>query len=361
MRKWINSLRAYRDRLRIATSRRRYDQPKLTIERVHKLKRVVFIRWDAKWGDSVVFSFVPRVLKAFDPAISVEVVTTPEMAPLFQHTFHSDIVYETSRKPSKKDMKALADRIGEVDLAVFFSHLIKHRDIYFLRQLKTKHIASLDDSVGLVDLKLGEATRGRHMADKYLVLLERCGINQAEARYLVPRNEEAEARVDQWLSSRRPMIAFNAFSKGRARTFTPETSERLIRMLLALLPEHYICVMSVPGRQGEVERLCAKFEEGRVLCLQETRSIHDNIALLVHSKALISAITATVHLADGLDVPSFVLFPYDPADKDDWHSRHPDSSNLLALPGAPLDVNRLDWKEVEQALEAFLSRLNSSN
>jgi len=352
-RKWINRLRAGRDQIRMAYSRKCYDHQRPQVESIEGLRRVLFIRWDAKWGDSVVFSFVPRALKAFDPEISVEVVTTPEMAPLFRDTFAVDVVHETVRKPGKNAMRALAEKIGEVDLVVFFSHLIKHRDIFLLSQLKARHIASLDDSVGLVDLKLGEATRGRHMVDKYLVMLDKCGITGVSTEYVVPRSNEAEARVEQWREGRPPMVAFNAYSKGRARSLTLETSERLIGLVLERLPEHEVCVMSAPGKQAEVEGLCSRFESGRVVCLPETRAIHDNIALIAHSDALISGITATVHMADGLGVPSFVLFPYDPDDRDDWHSRHPASINLLSLPGDPQDVNRLDWRTVERELDAF--------
>lgn len=355
MRKWLHRLRATRDRLRIAASRRRYDSRKAPVESVSGVRRVVFVRWDAKWGDSVVFSFVPRAFRSLDPAISVEVIATPAMAPLFRDTFGVDVVHESERKPSQAEMRALAERIGEVDLVVFFSHLVKPRDIYLLSQLRTRHIASLDDSVGLVDLKLGSLTRGAHMADKYVSLLERCGVGEVETAYLVPRDEAAEEGVERWWADRgrRPFVTFNAYSKGRARSLTPATSERLIARVLERLPEHEVCVLSAPGKQAEVEALCASFADGRVVHLPETRTIHDNIALIARSQALVSGITATVHMADGLGIPSFVLFPYDPDDRDDWHSRHPDSVNLLAEPGDPLDVNRLDWASVEGELARF--------
>ncbi|MFY0991654.1 glycosyltransferase family 9 protein [Halomonas sp. C05BenzN] len=359
MRKCLNHLRATRDRLRIAASRRLYDSQREPVERVTGLRRVIFVRWDAKWGDSVVFSFVPRAFQEIDPNISVEVIATPGMAPLFQDTFGVDVVHHSERKPSKAKMRALAERIGEVDLVVFFSHLVKHRDIYLLSQLKTQHIASLDDSVGLVDLKLGRLTHGAHMAEKYVDLLKRCGANEVDTRYIVPRNEAAEEDVECWWAARgkRPFVTFNAYSKGRARSLTPESSRRLITSILELLPNHDVCVLSAPGKQAEVEALCEGFAGGRVVHLPETHTIHDNIALIARSQALVSGITATVHLADGLGVPSFVLFPYDPADRDDWHSRHPRSINFLSEPADPLDVNHFDWRRLKAELARFLQPL----
>lgn len=354
MRKWLNGIRASRDKVRNAISRRRHDCQRPPVQTPTSFKRVVFVRWDAKWGDSVVFSFVPKAFKAIDPSISVEVITTPEMAPLFCDIFKVDAVHETQRKPSKSMMRQLAERVGEVDLVVYFSHLVKHRDMFLLSQLKARHIASLDDSVGLVDLRLGVATRGQHFAEKYVTLLQRCGASHIDTRYIVPRDDESDARVAQLISARkRPFVCINAYSKGRARSLTRETTERLIQNLLMMLPTRDICVLSAPGKQEEVEAICATSKSGRVFCLPDTRRIHDNIALIARADALISGITATVHMADGLDVPSFVLFPYDPADRDDWHSRHPLSVNWLAQPSDPLDVNQLDWVRAEAALEAF--------
>lgn len=358
MRKWLNAVRERRDRCRNAVSRWRYDRERPPVQALDGLRRVVFVRWDAKWGDSVVFSFVCRAFRESHPGIAVEVIATPEMAPLFRDHFGADEVHETVRKPSKAQMRELAERIGDVDLVVHFSHLIKHRDMYLLSRLRARHIAGLDDGVGLVDLKLGAQTRGLHFADKYVALLERCGAGRVDTRYVVPTEPDAERRVREWLAVRqRPFVAFNAYSKGRARSLTVDTSERVVRHLLEALPEHDVCVLSAPGKQEEVAALCAACDAGRVFHLPRTQSIYDNIALIARAEALVSGITATVHMADGLGVPSFVLFPYDPPDRDDWHSRDPRSVNFLAEPADPLDVNRLDWRTLVPELETFCRRL----
>jgi ADP-heptose:LPS heptosyltransferase len=337
---------------------RLFDRPKGEVQQVEHLCRVLFVRWDAKWGDSVVFSFVPRELQRH--GISVEVIATAEMATTFRDQFGVDAVHETKKRPGYGEIRRLAKRIGPVDLVVFFSHLANHRAVYLLSQLQAKHIAALDDSVGLVDLKLGATTRGKHFAEKYLTLLERCGVQGADTRYIVPREEHSEERVAAFLEGRRPFVCFNAYSKGSARSLSPETAKRLVELLLEQLPGHDVCVLSVPGKQQEVEALCLAAGEQRTFCLPDTQTIHDNIALIARADALVSGITATVHMADGLGVPSFVLFPYDPVDRDDWHSRHPLSVNFLAEPSEPLDVNRLDWARLETELRAFIAALQSS-
>lgn len=355
MRNLLHKARAGRDRIRQRYSRWRHDMPRPEIDSVAHPRRILFIRWDAKWGDSVVFSFVPRELQRH--GVTVEVATTPEMASLFRDSFGVDVVHEIKKRPGYGEIRQLAKCVGQVDLVVFYSKLASHRAVYLLSQLQTRHIASLDDSVGLVDLKLGAATQGKHFVDKYLTLLERCGVQGGESRYIVPREEKSEQRVESFVKARTPFICFNAYSKGRARTLNEKTSRHLIERLLEWLPEHQVCLLSAPGKQQEVAALCDALGD-RAFCLPDTQTIYDNIALIARSDALVSGITATVHMADGLDVPSFVLFPYDPADRDDWHSRHPLSINLMAEPCEPLDVNRLNWKEVERELSRFIAGLS---
>ncbi|APX92959.1 hypothetical protein BWR19_08455 [Halomonas sp. 1513] len=319
----------------------------------------MFVRWDAKWGDSVVFSFVPRELRKLGN-VSVEVITTPEMAALFREDFGVDVVHEIRKRPSAKEITRLAEQIGPVDLVVFFSHLANHRAIYLLNQLKAKHIAGLDDSLGLIDLKLGTATRGWHFADKYVALLRRCGAECVDTSYLVPRDTALERRATALIAERsRPFICLNAYSKGRARSLTMANCARLAEAVLQRLPGHDVCMLSAPGKEGEVAAFCDAFEGDRVFALAATKTIYENIALIAASAGLVSGITATVHMADGLGVPSLVLFPYDPADRDDWHSRHAGSFNLMAKPSVPIDVNALDWDEVQRAVETFCEGLTS--
>lgn len=359
MRKWINRVRATRDALRLSYSRWRYDGPRPAIERLEDIQRVVFVRWDAKWGDSVVFSFVPRELRRLS-GVSVEVIATPEMAALFRDAFGVDEVHEIRKRPRASEIARLAERIGPVDLVVFFSHLANPRAVYLLNQLQARHIAGLDDSLGLIDLKLGDATRGQHFADKYVELLQRCGAEGVDTSYLVPRDAALERRAAALIAERqRPFICLNAYSKGRARSLSMASCRRLTEGVLQRLPGHDVCMLSAPGKQEEVAAFCEAFEGGRVFALAETETIYENIALIAASAGLVSGITATVHMADGLGVPSLVLFPYDPADRDDWHSRHPGSINLMARPSTPLDVNSLDWEEVERALVTFCARLKS--
>ncbi|WP_231613804.1 glycosyltransferase family 9 protein [Halomonas sp. BC04] len=190
-----------------------------------------------------------RELRKLGP-VSIEVIATPDMAPLFRDHFGVDVVHEIRKRPRSAEIRELTAAIGSIDLAVHFSTLIKSRDMFLLHCLQARHTASLDDSVGLVDVPLGAATAGLHMEDKYLELLRCCGIEDADRQYLVPRSRDHEERVSVFLGGREaPFVAINPFSKGRAKTLNPETTRRLIDMLLARLPGTMsVCSRHLAGR-----------------------------------------------------------------------------------------------------------------
>ncbi|MCE8002205.1 glycosyltransferase family 9 protein [Billgrantia ethanolica] len=319
------------------------------------LKRVVFLRWDAKWGDSIIFSLVVPELRKLGEGVSIEVIATPEMAALFTEQLGVDRVHVIPKRPSAGKIRRLAASLGEVDLLVHFSELAKARDICLLGSVKARHVASLDDSVGLVDIKLGQATRGLHMEQRYVELLKRCGIAAPEKRYTVPRDAGSEQRVGEFLHSRpRPFVAINPFSKGGAKTFSVETTLSLIERVERMAGGFDICLLTTPGCERAIQAITAGWNPERCFLYPDTHSIYDNVALLAAAAAQLSSSTATVHIADGLGIPSFVLFPYSPGEMAAWHSVHSRSINLMGLPGEVDDVNRLDWEALDNQLQRFL-------
>lgn len=358
MRQWLNVVRAKRDEWRQSYSRWRFDTTRPPVERLEGIERVVFVRWDAKWGDSVIFSFMCRELKKVNASLSVEVISTPEMAALFRDQFGVDAVYEIRKWPGNSEIRRLARQIGKPDLAVHFSTLIKSRDMYLLHCLRARHTASLDDSVGLVDVKLGAATQGLHMEDKYCELLTRLGASSPDKHYIVPFSIDHEREVEVFLKGRaRPYVAINPFSKGRAKTLKTATTLRLIDVLCERLPGHDVCLLTAPGWTREISAITAAWPEERCFLFPETSSIYHNVAILRHAAALVTGSTATVHIADGLGIPSLVLFVHSPDDLANWHSVAPGSINLMAKPSVPIDANALEWNAVDKGIETLCSRV----
>ena len=362
MRRILNTVRARRDDWRSAFCRWRYDVPRSVVDQITGLQRVVFMRWDAKWGDSVIFSLVVPELRKLTREISIEVVATPEMAPLFAEHFGVDRVHVIRKRPSTREIRCLASEIGSIDLLVHFSEVAKPRDIFFMHCTDARYIASLDDSVDMTNIKLGKATQGLHMEDRYSEFLKYCDVSHPKKMYIVPRQQTSEASVTKYLAQRkRPFVAINPFSKGRAKSFNIETTKRLIEHILSVATEHDVCLLTAPGFQREIGALSGQWDSDRCFYYPDTHTIFDNVALLSNASAQVTASTATVHIADGLGVASFVLFPYGPGELAAWHSVHPLSVNMMGLQSAVDDVNSLDWNEVEQNLKMFIKKVTSTD
>lgn len=218
LKKWISSIQLARDIWRRKLGFFLFDRAAEKFELKDDIKRIVLVRWDAKWGDSIVSSFVFREWRKAYPGIKIDVITTPNMSGLFKDYFSADHVYEVKKRPSYGELKILSSEIGHVDLLVHLSKALKMKDLYFMSKVQANFIAGLDDQVKLVNLKLGRITKNKHFSDKYKMLLEHTGVQQVCSDYIVPENESSAINVGQFLSAiSGPLLVFNPYGSGGAR------------------------------------------------------------------------------------------------------------------------------------------------
>ena len=64
------------------------------------------------------------------------------------------------------------------------------KDLYLLHKLSSTNVASLDDSIGRVNVKLSEATAGMLFQDKYRYLLSLLGAKEVDQKYMIPVAEK---------------------------------------------------------------------------------------------------------------------------------------------------------------------------
>ncbi|WP_139807664.1 glycosyltransferase family 9 protein, partial [Aeromonas salmonicida] len=154
----IGYLQLLRDRIRRALGIIFFDK-KTPLGLQGDISHILVIRWDAKIGDSFASSFFFRELKKL-PNKFITVITSPALAPLYREEFGVDHVIEVTKRPSYKTLCDIALSIPHVDLAIHLTEGMKMKDLYFLYKLSPTNIASLDDNVARVNIKLSDTTKG---------------------------------------------------------------------------------------------------------------------------------------------------------------------------------------------------------
>ncbi|WP_157953679.1 glycosyltransferase family 9 protein [Oceanimonas marisflavi] len=310
---------------------------------LRQVKRVLLVRWDAKIGDSIVSSFFFRELRRFRPEMHIDVITAPHMAALYRDHFGVDHVYCCKKRPTYAELKKLSTEIGSIDLVIHLSKQLKMKDIYFLRCLSANNVMGLDDELRLVNVKLGEATKGRHFSEKFAYALGLLGITSPDRQYIIPEDSERRQLIlREWPDT--PVVALNPYGSGSSRRLNFDSVSMLVELIGKYKPAWKVCLMSTPDTKAEVEKWCWELEGGRVFTVKYSETIQDAIEIVRLSDAVISVDTAIVHIASGLGKPLLGIYNHDEENFSEWHPNSEKASSFFAerCTGSLLDINFFD-------------------
>ncbi|MDW4563634.1 MULTISPECIES: glycosyltransferase family 9 protein [Aeromonas] len=353
--KIINFLQHARDRIRRAVGIIMFDRARVVSQ--NDDGPIVMIRWDAKLGDAIVSSWVPREIHRAQPGREIWVVTTSEMAPLFRDHFEVDRVIEVPKRSGYGELKRLANALGHVGYLVHFGKHLKMKDIYFLSQVDASHVAGLDDSLFCIDIKLGQETAGIHFSTKFEVLLKHMGIIAPDTSYIVPSVNEVEKEVGAWWSTHNT-ICFNPYGSGVARSFSIDKAVELVDTMLRS-SKFNICLLYPPDNEKEILLIKSKVcEPTRVIFYQESPSLPALFAQVRNCIGMVSVDTATVHIATGLNKPVLGIYNanFGMEENVEWHPNNHRSSVIYAKARASQQsVNFIDMADFKVAFDKWVS------
>ncbi|NOQ15630.1 MAG: hypothetical protein GQ581_01070 [Methyloprofundus sp.] len=331
------------------------DSPILPIS---SLKHIVFIRWDAKWGDTFVSSLIFADFRKAYPDAKITVISSAAMAAYFRHYLKLTDVIEVPNKPSYAYLKTLAQQLGQVDLLIQYSKVIKIKDMYFLNKVDARLIAGLDDEIQQINIKLGEATNHLHFAQKCTYLLKYLNIKPTNCAYQIPLNPEKIKQAQTFLANKapQPLLAINTSGNGKGRHINKLNTKKCIIEALRISPTINIVLLTTPDTISEVQTLCNEIQQTNVFYYPQCQTIYDAIALIYCASWVISVDTAIVHIATGLHKPLLALYNPNKENYTDWHPNSDSAISFFAEAVKPADINALNW----QQLTANISKLLSS-
>ncbi|USD60297.1 glycosyltransferase family 9 protein [Vibrio sp. SCSIO 43140] len=359
MRLLISRLQLLRDKVRRQLGIFLFDKPRpaVAIDKAN-IKHIVFMRTDAKLGDTFVSSFVFDDIKAHDPNIKITVVTTPNMKSLFLDHLGADQVVTLKKRPSYTEITKACIEIGTCDVLVSLNLNPKMKDLFFLKQCKTKHIAGLYDSLKTIDIKLGEKTQTHHFADRFAILLEELGIAAHPRHYMIPKTPESQQTAARFIEVHKltRFAIINAHGSGSARRLNAASVHRLVEIIQnkdASLP---VILLSSPETFQQTEKFISELNIDAIH-YDISKSIFDVASLVAKAECVVSVDTAIVHMASGLNIPQLAFYNDDPANFAQWHpnSELALTSTVPVINAVP-DINGLDWQDVEQKLAQLIAK-----
>ena len=354
---FLQSLQKARDYIRRKVSLFFYDrirQPTATVR-----KQIVFVRWDAKLGDTIVTSWLFREIRKHDPSLQLVVIAPESFKSMFLNDMGADRVIVSPKRVKFADIRRIAKAVGPAEYVMHMAEHLKPKDVYLLSKLDSNYVVGLDDEVKGINIKAGARTQNQHFADKVAVLMNHMGINDFDQSYIVPFDSIAQARTDAWWPDR-PVIAFNPIGRGHARQFSLKTATAVLEHILNATKADVLILID-PARRAFAESIKQQVSQShRVMLAPADKSAHtlgDLFSCVRRSQAMVSVDTATVHIATGLGKPVFGFYNPQQNDQDfsfvNWSPHCEHSVSQLAKRVNPQVVDAIDINEFRVLFTQF--------
>ncbi|MGF1691617.1 glycosyltransferase family 9 protein [Photobacterium kagoshimensis] len=349
----IHKIRLGRDLLRRRIGLWLFDKKTVPVFQKKELKEIVVVRWDAKIGDSIVSSFFFREIKKIFPNVKVSVITTPEMQEMYKKDFLVDNVYLSKKRPSYSDLNELARKTKNADLVVHLSKILKMKDLFFLSRFKNANIAGLDDSVNLVDLKLGKSTAGEHFSYKYKKLINAYSDSNVSEEYIIPSRSDIYDRLSSQIKCDKKLIAINPYGSSTVRRLSNDSIREILKLLQENIHDFKVVFICAPQDRVNLKVIVDEYPN---LCLDGEfgDSIYHAIELVRLADYVITVDTSIVHIASGLNKHLLSLYNPNMINHKEWSPKSEKNVTLFSLQN---DINSLDESEIGKVIcEQFKKR-----
>ena len=342
------------DGLRRRVAMWRWDRPQVSSAGFED--RIVFVRWDAKLGDTIVLSWVFRELQRQRPDLQITVITAESFKELFVQGYGIDSVFVAGKRHDWAKLNEIARQIRHPRYVVHLSLRWRPRDIRFVRELAPEHVVGLDDELKLVDIKLGEQTRGLHFSQKLVPWLNQIGVDTTNQHYWIPRSAQASQQIDAWwpkLTPQARVIGLCPYGASKKRRLSDAQVIEIVSELLNET-ENYVLLIAQPDDLKHLQSVLDwQLWSERVL-LRKTANFFSMFEFVSRCQAIVSVDTATVHLATGFSLPTLALYAPQRSDSENMRFWHPCSSKattLIASAGESEAMGHFDKQEMVSALQ----------
>jgi len=360
---FLQILQKARDNIRRKVALFFYDrvrQPILHQPLATPRKQIVFVRWDAKLGDTIVTSWLFREIKKYDPSLKIVVIAPESFKSMFLNDMGVDHVIVAPKRIKFADIRRIANAVGPSQYVMHMAEHLKPKDVYLLSKLDSNYVIGLDDEVKSINIKAGVSTQGQHFADKVAVLMQHMGVSDFDQSYIVPFDAVAQARTDAWWPQR-PVIAFNPIGRGNARQFSLKTATAVIERILKETKAD-VLVLIDPTWRAFAESIKQQISQTeRVLLPTADASAHtfgDLFACVRRCQAMVSVDTATIHIATGLGKSVFGFYNPQRNDEDfsfvNWQPHSKQSFSQFSKKTNPQMIDAIDLNEFEILFAQFV-------
>lgn len=347
MKKIVGRLQLFRDQIRRKVGILLFDRQAAKPE-LKEIRNILVIRWDAKLGDSYISSFFFREIKKI-PNTHVTVVTTPELEALYRNGFKVDSVLVVNKRPSYSELNKTANKIGSVDLVVHLTEHMKMKDLYFLSLIDAKNVASMDDEINCVNIKMTQQTQNLLFHDKYVHLLKSLSVPDIDDSYIIPYRKNVTKHSKEY------DLVLNFFGSTEHKSVAIERASVTLITIAKSEPTLNIGLLSSPYTVKKAHLIANRVNLDNVSVIDNINTIDDAINIISNTKVVISVDTSIVHIASGLKKRTLAIYPKMDGAFNPWLPPATEQVSVLFshYQGVNVNVNNYCDQELMKLIKGF--------
>jgi ADP-heptose:LPS heptosyltransferase len=303
-------MREHRKAVQLIVARRLWDKPpSQEVLDPSKVSRVAVLRWDDKLGDTLMATLFVDALHKVRPDIEITYITGKQGKTLL-HDWDAISELVIIERRGWKTAHSLGGISAGFDVVVELTSGMSAYELYALHRLKGNHYIGYDKhDYALFDVCVDDSER--NFASRYLAAAALLTGKQVVGEFYLPSAVAAEPLVANYLADKpaaSKKVLINLFAAGKHRSFAMPDAERFLRWWLDTWPAVQLMLLSVPGREEQLNQLVSVIDSPRLDRTPLPPSIELTVALVKASDLVFSPDTALVHIVAALDCPQIAVY-----------------------------------------------------
>ena len=278
----------------------------------HELKRIL-VRGTNWIGDAVMTTPALNALRSHYPNAEIVMLANPLVAELFQFHPSVDRVIIYDRKGYHRGVAGFIRMIKEIrcnhfDAAILFQNAIEAALLAICSGVPRRAGYTTDGRRLLLNypVTVTAADKLMHHTDYYCQLLQRLGVNDGDAQLCLACTEDEQLWAASVLESDNVIAINPGAAYGSAKRWLPERFAEVADTLAS----RYGAKIVLTGGPSEKEIGCdiaAAMSAPSINMVGKT-SVRQMMALLAHSRLLVSNDSGPMHVASAFSVPIVAVF-----------------------------------------------------
>lgn len=312
---FLESIFIFRNSLRRFVTNLFFNRARAKTKTKQTSKKILFIRLDSKYGDSIVSQFaLEKIKKELNSKIYV-LTKNKESIDFFSKIVDCFIICKNPRRIIQ--LYQSYNELDDIhfDYVIHLDKNIKDRELILLRYIKATSVITTDTRVKFATQYLIQKGEVIHARKRYINLLNAINIktNGNESTQLKIPNTYIK-KITQLTEKIGSIIYFNPYGSGSQRKLSVIKIDEIKNHIQEVFPNFSILIQS-----EEHKELSIKGVDTNVYAFQ-TSSFNDILALIDISIFVVSVDTATSHAATALDKPSVVFYNANKKNYIEWNA-----------------------------------------